>query len=406
SNLLGRRREIAELQDSVETLKEQLETLQGQLETFREKRNHFRQEAASIQEQLQQEFLRENTVGMNLNAMSERREEIKTGYQALKKESEQLEQQVQEIQENRQSIQLELEVSGTQEKALESQIQECQELLENKKKTEEQLSETLEQGHLEMANLTSKHGFAVENLKRIRDELESLEQQRESLESGMVQGLEEVENKEQEILQIQKEIQLEQVEMEKEETLLQEALLAKEEMNQKYKAFFAKRDELSGRMNLLDKECFRLNGQKEKLEESKESQINYMWEEYEVTYGQVQHLSQEEDRNPAELKKQISQTRSEIRQLGNVNVNAIDEYKEVLERQTFMQTQHDDLVKAEETLLDIIQELDTGMRRQFEEKFAEIRKEFDKAFKELFGGGKGTLELEEDVDILEAGIRI
>ena len=71
-----------------------------------------------------------------------------------------------------------------------------------------------------------------------------------------------------------------------------------------------------------------------------------------------------------------------------------------------MKTQHDDLVEAEKTLVGIIEELDTGMRKQFLEKFAEIQTEFDKVFKELFGGGKGTLELVEDEDILECGIRI
>ena len=71
-----------------------------------------------------------------------------------------------------------------------------------------------------------------------------------------------------------------------------------------------------------------------------------------------------------------------------------------------MNNQRNDLVKAEETLLGIIKELETGMRRQFEEQFAKIRVEFDKAFRELFGGGKGTLELDEEEDILEAGVRI
>ena len=71
-----------------------------------------------------------------------------------------------------------------------------------------------------------------------------------------------------------------------------------------------------------------------------------------------------------------------------------------------MKTQHDDLVEAEATLQGIIEELDTGMRRQFEEKFQEIRKEFDRVFKELFGGGHGTLSLQEEEDILEAGIQI
>ena len=106
------------------------------------------------------------------------------------------------------------------------------------------------------------------------------------------------------------------------------------------------------------------------------------------------------------MKKQISALKDEIRKLGDVNVNAIEDYKNILERYTFMNNQRNDLVKAEETLLGIITELDAGMRRQFQEQFARIRVEFDKAFKELFGGGKGTLELSEEEDILESGVRI
>ena len=69
-----------------------------------------------------------------------------------------------------------------------------------------------------------------------------------------------------------------------------------------------------------------------------------------------------------------------------------------MDRYTFLKTQHDDLVEAEKSLNDIITELDTAMRKQFKEKFAQISHEFDKVFKELFGGGKGTLELMEDED--------
>ena len=88
------------------------------------------------------------------------------------------------------------------------------------------------------------------------------------------------------------------------------------------------------------------------------------------------------------------------------SLNAIDEYREVSERYTFLKTQHDDLVEAEKTLVGIIEELDHAMRKQFREKFSAIEKEFDKVFKELFGGGHGTLELMEDQDILDAGIKI
>ena len=107
-----------------------------------------------------------------------------------------------------------------------------------------------------------------------------------------------------------------------------------------------------------------------------------------------------------DLKKQIAGIKDDIRKLGDVNVNAIEDYKEISERYGFLKGQHDDLIEAEKTLVGIIEELDTGMRKQFMEKFAEIQREFDKVFKELFGGGKGTLELVEDEDILECGIRI
>ena len=105
-------------------------------------------------------------------------------------------------------------------------------------------------------------------------------------------------------------------------------------------------------------------------------------------------------------RKRIEEIKAAIRQMGNINVNAIEDYKEMSQRHGFLQNQHDDLIKAEKALEEIILELDEGMRKQFRENFARIQVEFDKAFRELFGGGKGTLELVDDEDILEAGIRI
>ena len=406
SNLLGRRREIDELHGNVEKLKLNIEKLQAALEEYRNKRNHFRDEAARMQESLQEQYIQENTIQMNLNSMSDKREEIKLGYENLKRERAELEKQTKEIEENSQSIQMEMEASASQESALEKSINEKQEALESKKKQETDISKELERSQLEGAGITSRKGFIQENLRRIKEELESLTNQKEALFTGMEDGKEEALKKEAEIVKIRQEIELAAKEEEHDKEKLQEALLKKEKLTQEHKTFFSKRDELSARMNLLDKESYRLLGQKEKLEENQETQVNYMWEEYEITYSQALIDMPDELQERAEIKSAISDMRSEIRQLGNVNVNAIEEYKELSERHIFMKTQHDDLVQAEETLQGIINELDTGMRRQFEEKFGQIRIEFDKAFKELFGGGKGTLELDEEEDILEAGIRI
>ena len=131
-----------------------------------------------------------------------------------------------------------------------------------------------------------------------------------------------------------------------------------------------------------------------------------MWSEYELTRQGAEALRDEDAPELGQLKRRLEELKSAIRSLGNVNVNAIEDYKEISERYEFMKTQHGDLVKAEEALLKIIEELDAGMRRQFEEKFREIQREFDKVFKEMFGGGSGKLELLEDEDLLEAGIQI
>ena len=187
---------------------------------------------------------------------------------------------------------------------------------------------------------------------------------------------------------------------------LKKALAEKEELNNRQKRFFDTREELAQQMSGLDKEVYRLNAQKERLEESVENQINYMWNEYEITLTDALGLANPEMTDLSAMKKEIMEIKAEIKKLGDVNVNAIEDYKNLMERYTFLKTQHDDLVEAEKTLMGIIEELDAAMRKQFREKFADIAKEFDKVFKELFGGGKGTLELQEEEDILEAGIRI
>ena len=156
----------------------------------------------------------------------------------------------------------------------------------------------------------------------------------------------------------------------------------------------------------LDKESFRLTSKKEGYEEALEKQINYMWEEYELTYNHALEIRDESLTDPAEMRRRIQELKTEIRKLGSVNVNAIEDFKNLSERYEFMKTQHDDLVEAEATLKKIIEELDEAMRKQFTEQFAKISQEFNQVFKQLFGGGKGTLELMDDEDVLEAGIRI
>ena len=142
-----------------------------------------------------------------------------------------------------------------------------------------------------------------------------------------------------------------------------------------------KRKELNERLQLLDRENFRLQNQRERLNERLESQVDYMWSEYELTYSRAEELRKEELTSIPEMKRSINEKKMEIRALGNVNVNAIEDYKEISGRYEFMKNQHEDLVAAQAALEKIIEELDEGMRQSVPGRIWRGSScEFDKAF--------------------------
>ena len=119
-----------------------------------------------------------------------------------------------------------------------------------------------------------------------------------------------------------------------------------------------------------------------------------MWSEYELTRTAAQELRDDSLVSVPEMKNQITERKNRIRALGNVNVNAIEDYRELSERYEFMKTQHQDLVTAQEALYQIIEELDTGMRRQFTERFAPVSyTHLDEMDREILPGMAETGEL-------------
>ena len=406
SNLLGRRREIEELERSVELLKKELQELQKEIGDNRSRRNVLRDAIADFQEKLRQQYVEQNTAGMNLKQLEEKEADIQKSYGQIDREKEELRRQAVEIRADHSSIAKELEASQRDEKELETFIETKQKELEEWKAEEASKTKKLEELRLEESSLSQKEHFLQENMIRLLGEMESFQRESRELEENLKKSEEETKHRQEGIQNLKNAVEAcEKLDQELQEQK-EEKQQQKEERNTSHKAFFEKRDQLSERTSLLDKECFRLKSQEEKVEEQRESQISYMWEEYEITPNSALSHRKEELNDRQEMKKNISRIKDEIRRLGSVNVNAIEEYKNLLERHTFLSGQYEDLVQAEKTLESIIQELDEGMRRQFAEKFHDIQREFDKAFKELFGGGKGTLELAEDEDILEAGIKI
>lgn len=163
----------------------------------------------------------------------------------------------------------------------------------------------------------------------------------------------------------------------------------------------------------VHEKLFALGQQKVKVEEKKlriEGQLDsifaHLWEEYELTYSEAVKLRSDEEINLIEANKKIAELKGKIKSLGNINIDAIEEYKNVKERFDFLSEQTRDLEKAKGELESLIAEMLEIMQKQFSEQFAVISKNFNSVFRELFGGGQATLSLADPDDILESGVEI
>ena len=378
SNLLGRRREMEELEKKVKQYVKEIDQILNEIEETKRGRNKMRLEI----------------------------EDTTEGFGELKTEEQDIETQIGEIRTGKEEAAKELADSEALEKSVETQIAEFQTQLEEKRALESEQAAQVAERDVEVEKMRQNADFKRQNLERVDGERQRYLAELNEVKEGLHLGKEEVERKKESILEIERTIAASHTAQTEAEVKLKEDVETKEELSGKQKNFFGTREELSQRMTALDKEVYRLNAQKERMEESIESQINYMWDEYEITLSDAEGLKNEEMTDLPAMKREIGNLKDAIRKLGDVNVNAIEDYRNLMERYTFLKTQHDDLVEAEKTLLGIIEELDVSMRKQFNEKFAQINREFDKVFKELFGGGKGSLELIEDEDVLEAGILV
>ena len=406
SNLLGRRREMEELEKKVKQYVKEIDQILNEIEETKRGRNKMRLEIEDIKGQIQRKFIEQNTARMNVMQAEEKKSEATEGFGELKTEQKDIETQIEEIRAGKDEAAKELAQSEELEKSVEAQIAGFQAQLEEKRVLESEQAAQTSEWDVEVEKMRQNADFKRQNLERVDGERERFQTELNEVKEGLHLGKEEVERKKESILEIEKTIEASHSAQTDAEKKLKEDMETKETLSGKQKNFFTSREELSQRATALDKEVYRLNAQKDRMEESIESQINYMWDEYEITLSDAEGMKNEEMNDLSSMKREIGSLKDEIRKLGDVNVNAIEDYRNLMERYTFLKTQHDDLVEAEKTLIGIIEELDTSMRKQFNEKFAQINREFDKVFKELFGGGKGSLELIEDEDVLEAGILV
>ena len=156
---------------------------------------------------------------------------------------------------------------------------------------------------------------------------------------------------------------------------------------------------------VLGQEVTRCENKVAKITSDTETVINKLWDDYEVTPGEAENY-----RTPIESMqsaiREAASIKREIKELGNINLDSIEEYKVVKERHKFLSNQEADLTQAKSDLLKVIDEMQTIMKERFSETFEKIKVSFNETFSELFGGGVAKLSFADESNILESGIEI
>lgn len=322
-----------------------------------------------------------------------------------------------EMEELKESIEKGKEACNTIRKAVEEKVKACNRL-------EQELSAKEEERHqqekgiselelmlqakmqLEYQTLSTKTDFLTEQMHGYSDALEKLFAEKFDLEEAEKQSKESVLHQEEEILKLQEMLSDGEKAFSDRKESLQSIQEQKQKIAEKQKAYFAEKEKFAEAQLNQEKEALRLENQKEKLEEQSAKSAQYILEEYGLQFSEVKQYYREELCEDPALSKEIQEMKGNIRSLGPINLDSIQQFEEVSERYSFLHQQVEDLLASEKSLQEIIADLDRGMRKQFHENFSKIQVEFNKVFRVLFGGGQGRLEMEEGEDVLESGIRI
>jgi len=408
SNLLGRSREIEEYKEAMVLAEKAYDQARSDLKKARDEEGRISAETGKTRKKLDTVIFRLNQQDQQIPQMLEKEEELKKRLEELKLEHRMIKEQIAEIKIQKRALsksQEHQEINSEENQDVMVDLdQQIQELSAEAERLQEEYNELV----LKQGQTRQKIEFAQMTINRLNEEIRSFRETIREIRQDQNSLL--LENRRHEAGLREKQILL--AEMQEKITVLeQSAEVVKEarrkiteELNSSYKEL----EEAGERLRLLEREENRLESTHEKASAELESLTDYMWDTYEMTYAYAKSLGTEEG-TAADLRrwrKEKKTLRQEIKALGNVNVHAIEEYKEVGEKYSFLKEQYDDIKETEEKLLDLIDQFNTKMKAQFDEKFKEIRQMFREVFQKLFQGGTASLELVDESNILESGIRI
>lgn len=405
NSILGREREIDELNKLIKEKNGEIKRINEVVENFDVTYRELEQlvkgkddELHSLDIKFAHDIEKLNKLRSDLQACEETEGEIKL-------ECEQLEDTLKEISaelENINTMQGNFESSNTDAQASIS----ARQFEYNKKQLErEKINQKLTDARIECAGLEKELDAIVNNAQRMGELIKNLDEARTKL---LAEGVElekqlaSVKKEKEESIEKTGSMQGELQETEEKERL-EEA--NREQINSLLKENEEKRRRFEQEIYDAGERRHKVEMQMAKVDNDLQYLENRIWEEYELTSAGAEEFRDPEFKLTG-AQTEINKLKKSITALGNVNVNAIDEYVETKERFDDLSSQRDDLEKAENDLRQIIEELIKKMDKQFSEQFELINKHFTKTFSELFGGGKAELKLQDGETSLDADIEI
>ena len=403
-NILGRGKEIEKLEKEIKNLKQKIEKLENDKQNYEESIEGILELSVNLEKELQEIDITYATEKQKVISINENIEKLENRLNRLKEEQANLEKQKEEAVSTKGDLQVEINKIVEQNEELSKIITEFAELNKDDQKYIDDLNFDITNLKISVSSFDESEASIQEIQERINQELENAHT---SIENKNVQ-IEQIKKDNEEL---EKSIQetLQKIEEVKESVNSSSSKIEelKKERAQKSEKLSKQEDEITAKFKVIEDlkgQLVKLDVKKTKIEEDINGIINKMWEEYELTPNNAEQYQKPE--NVALTQRRVNNLRTEIRELGSVNVDSIEEYKNLKDRYDFMSEQRLDLENTMSKLRKVISDMTQIMKEQFKEKFKVINKNFGEVFAELFGGGKAELTLEDEENILECGIEI
>ena len=403
-NILGREREIKKLGKEIEGLQQNIANIEKEKEQYEQSIEGILEIAEKLEKELQDNEIVYATGEQKVLSFEEEIQKIEKRLDKFKLEQEKLEEQKKLTIDKKAEFEKTISEITFESERLSKIITEYAELNKDNQKYIDDLNFDITNLKISVSSFDESESSIEELKQRIQQEITANEQSVKSKNGQIEQSKQENVNLQNSIVEIEGKIKKIREEVKNSGAKIDELKQDRTNKNDKLADLEEQINEKFKVIEDLKSQLVKIDVKKSKIQEELSETINKLWDEYELTPNSVEGY--EKPKNISETKKQVNSLRVEMREMGSVNLESIEEYKKIKERYDFMSEQRLDLESTMSKLRKIITDMTGIMKEQFKEKFKEINKNFGEVFAELFGGGKAEVALEDEQNILECGIEI